>query len=60
MATTENWKFPSNANLIDESPMQTPTKVKILGNITREFFAATILNFLFGSIIFWQLKFHQQ
>jgi len=32
--------------------MQTPTKVNILGKITLEFFAVTILNFLFGSITF--------
>ena len=40
--------------------MQTPTKVNILGKITLEFFAETILNFLLGSIIFLQLVFRQQ
>ena len=54
IATIANSNLPSNANLIDVNPMQTPIKVNIFGKITLALFLSlTILNFFFcGSIIF--------
>ena len=39
IAIIENLKFPSNANFIELSPMQTPISVNILGNIILVFFS---------------------
>ena len=43
----DNSNFPSNANLIDVNPMQTPKRVKIFGRITLVFLFETNLISLF-------------
>ena len=50
MAITAISNLPSNENLIDVKPIQTPTNVKIFGNNTLGFLGGTILKFFFGSI----------
>ena len=47
----DNSNLPSKANLIDDKPMHTPTKVKIFGRITLEFLFDTNLIFLLGCSI---------
>ena len=46
-AIIDNSNFPSNANLIEVNPIDTPTSVKIFGKITLVFLFETNLIFLF-------------
>ena len=46
-AIIDNSNLPSNANLIDVKPIQTPMSVKIFGRITLVFLLETNLIFLF-------------
>ena len=50
-AIIANSKFPSKANLIEDNPIHTPTKVNIFGRITLEFLLDTNFIFLFGCSI---------
>ena len=54
IAIIANSNLPSNANLIDVNPIQTPIKVNMFGKITLAvFLSVTILKFFFcGSITF--------
>jgi len=48
--------LPSSANLIELNPIQTPTSVKIFGNITLVFFDDTSLKFFLVSIFYFLAK----
>ena len=53
IAIIANSNFPSNANLIEVNPIQTPIRVSILGKITLAFFLfAIIFKLFFGCSIF--------
>ena len=55
IAIIANSNLPSNANLIDVKPIQTPINVSMLGKIILAFFlSVTIFKLLFGfSILFF-------
>ena len=55
IAIIANSNFPSNANLIEVQPIQTPIKVSIFGKITLALFLSAIIFklFFFGSILFF-------
>ena len=53
IAIIANSNFPSNANLIDDKPIQTPIRVSMLGKITLAlvFLSVTIFKLFFGCSI---------
>ena len=63
IAIIANSNLPSNANLIEVKPIQTPIRVSILGKIILAFFlSVTTLKLFFGCCItiFLLTKFHQK